>query len=128
MNQNHTIRSLLLMLFVLLQCIAPLAHAHINGDNEGQHIHFDSIDSSLLSDHHQQADTTQFFAEEHHSAVVCMPPEYRSGALPVDQPVVASKPGVIMPGEQGRIVLGGFLQPVFPPLPYQHPFSQAPPV
>lgn len=128
MNLNHTIRLLLLMLFVLLQCVAPLAHAHVNGDNADQSMHFDDIDSLWSGDHHHESATTQFSAEEHHSAVVRMPPEYRSSAVVIAQPVLTSRHCMAMPGEFDLLVFDDFYQQTLSSSPYQHPFSQAPPV
>lgn len=131
MNLYRFPRLLLLMLFVLLQCVAPLAHAHVNnghGDNTAQHVHFDSIDSSWLSDHHHEADATQLSAEGHHSAVVCLPPECRSGSLLIEQPVLASRHDQIMPGEYSAVVFGTVYRHGLASPPYQHPLSQAPPV
>jgi len=124
-------RLLLLTLFVLLQSIAPLAHAHIDnghGDNTARHVHFDSIDLSRSSGHRHKVDATQLIDEEHHSAVVCLPPEYRSGSLPIEPPVLASRHYQIVPGEYSAVVLGYLYWHWLASSPYQHPFSQAPPV
>ncbi|HQS59816.1 MAG TPA: hypothetical protein PLU16_15300 [Gallionellaceae bacterium] len=128
MNPLKISRYLLLMLFVLLQCVAPLVHAHVHGENVGQNVHFDTIDTSWLSDHHHEPGTTQLSAEEHHHAVVTMPLGYRLSALVIDQPVVASQYDMPVLSEHGAVLSVVSYQQIFPYTPHQHPFSQAPPL
>lgn len=125
MNLTRAIRYLLLLLFALLQCVAPLAHAHVNGNNAAQNVHLAIIDSAALAVH--DSDATHFAAERHPSAVVCMPPEYRCGDLAAAQPVHAHKqcPSVLCEHIALRFV--NLYQQSLPLPPYQHPRSQAPP-
>ncbi|MFA6903108.1 MAG: hypothetical protein WC236_08510 [Gallionellaceae bacterium] len=129
MNPIRIIRSLLLMLFVLLQCVAPLAHAHVNGDNASQRVHFDGVGPAWSGDHHQHAaDAAQLAAEEHQSAVVCPPPEYRSGSPLLEQPAIACQSCLPVPQQHPPLVSVDVCRQAFYSSPYQHPCSQAPPV
>lgn len=130
MKPIYHIRLLLLMLFALLQCVAPLAHAHVNGDNAGQSVHFDISDLSLFGDrhHHHEADVAQFSAIDYHSATVCMPPEFRSSKLVIDHPIAVSQNGKVVLREHGAVVFVDYYRKTLFLTPYQLPFSQAPPV
>ena len=130
MKLTYYIRSLLLMLFALLQCVAPLAHAHVNGDNADQSIHLDISSLSRFGDyhHHNDADVAQFSAIEYHSATVCMPPECRSSKLVIDHPVAVSQDGKVVFREHSAVVFDDCYEKTLFLTPYQHPFSQAPPV
>lgn len=128
MNLNRLIRVYLLLLFALLQCVAPLAHAHVNGDSADQKVHLATIESSWLNAHEHDFHAEQFAAELAHSAVVTMPPEYRFNDIAVVQVSGASV--------EPLLALRVYSAPLFvapPPqsiafLPYQLPCSQAPPV
>lgn len=116
----------LLMLFALLQCVAPLSHAHVDGHSVDQHVHVPDIDSPWINAH--DSDSPHLSVEPDHSNVVCMPPEYRCSDLTVDQAAIVGKHNLLLPREYAPVVL---LVPErqSPPLPpYQHPCSQAPPV
>ena len=131
MPLSHLIRVPLLLLFVLLQCVAPLAHAHINnghGESDGQGVHIDMVESTWLNDHDHESDPAHLSVGEHHSAVVCMPPEYRSNALVFDQPAIASIHGMFVPREHVAVIAVDFYPPPLSLTPFQHPSSQAPPV
>lgn len=120
------VRFKLLLLFALLQCVAPLAHAHVNGNNAGQNAHVAVFDSSWLSSH--EFDTAQSSVEQHHSAVVCMPPEYRySDLTTVQPPVIATDNIQLKGGEHTTLPITYYSQQNLPLSPCQHPCSQAPP-
>ena len=130
MTLSQLVRVPLLLLFVLLQCVAPLAHAHINdehGEYDGQGVHIDMVDAPWLNDHGHESDSTHLSVDEHHSAVVSMQPEYRSGELTAAQPVYANIkcPTVLCKHIALRFV-NLFQQSLPLPL-YQHPPGQAPP-
>lgn len=131
MNLIRSIRLLLLMLFVLLQCVAPLAHAHVNdehGEYNGQGVHIDLVDfTQLNAHHHHETDSAHVSVDEHQSAVVSMQPESRSSALAIDEPAAASKYGMFELREHGAVIAVYFYPPPLPLTPYQHPNSQAPP-
>lgn len=40
-------RIFLVLFFALLQCVSPLAHAHIGGDHSGTRIHIDEVQQQL---------------------------------------------------------------------------------
>jgi len=131
MNLICSIRFLLLLLFALLQCVAPLAHAHVNnehGGNDGQGVHIDMVDSPWLNDHDHESDSTHLSVDEHHSAVVCMPPEYRSSVLAIDQPAVVTGQNLLVQCEYIAVLFIAFHRQNLPLFPCQHPSSQAPPV
>jgi len=125
LNLNRLLRLYLLLLFALLQSVAPLAHAHVNGHHADQHVHLAYIDHLDLSDH--TSGLPHISAEADHTSIVSMPPEFRSAELAVVQAVdvtdeqllalreYAAQPFVILPRQ------------VLPFFPYQHPCSQAPP-
>jgi len=130
MNLNRIIRLKLMLLFVLLQCMAPVAHAHVNGNNFSQHAPTVHTPRLVLHSHdHQDSDSTGISADEQHSAVVSMPPEYRcSGLKLLAQPVTVNSQS--QPVQSVRAVIS-FAAPniqTFPLPSYQHPFSQAPPL
>ena len=129
MKLNFYIRFQLLMLFALLQCVAPLAHAHVNGDNGNQSVHIDISDLSQFGDHYhpQESDEVQISADDNHSATVCMPPEFRSSKLVVDQPMAASQYVKVVSREYGTVAFDDNYQQTLFSTPYHHPFSQAPP-
>lgn len=125
MHLTRSVRFLLLLLFALLQCVAPLAHAHVNGNNADQSAHIAIIDSAALAAH--DSDAAYFAAEQHPSAVVCMPPESRCSDLAVAQHIAATDKPLLAVG--GHVVLS-FVAPPRQNLcrsPYQYPRSQAPP-
>src|SRR3989339_1339184 len=100
MNWNRIIRLKLLLLFALLQCIAPVAHAHVNGNNSSQHAHAPIVHSPRLVAHshdHQDSGSTGISADQHHSAVVSMPPEFRSSLLHIEQPDGPIQHGNVVP-------------------------------
>lgn len=128
MNLNYLFRIQLLMLFTLLQCVAPLAHAHVNGNNVGQNVHMALNDVTGMHGHQLDAEITSHFTEEHHDAVVCMPPENRSSVLIVDLPVLPSQ-CELLPQNKSATRVSDHLHTVsFALTPYRHPFSQAPPL
>ncbi len=121
----RTIRIALLMLFALLQCVAPLAHAHVNGDNADQHIHLADIDHLHFADHPSEVIGVSTVAS--HSSVVSKPPEIRPVKLTAGQALEAGNN--LLPAQREYTVQQFVTLPrqVLPFLPYQHPCSQAPP-
>lgn len=122
------LRFLLLMLFTLLQCVAPLAHAHVNGESSDQHVHLATLDSSWLNDHVDDLLSVAHAEAGEHSSVVTMQPEYRNNDhSQVFASIVRIEPLFTM-RKYIAIVFEAPPQclPVSPP--HQHPCSQAPPV
>ena len=131
MTLSQLVRVPLLLLFVLLQCVAPLAHAHINdehGEYDGQGVHIDLVDSPRLNVHHHESDSAHLSVDEHHSAVVSMQPEYRSSALAIDHPAVVTGQRLLVLSEHEAVLFIAFHQLNLPLFPCPHPCSQAPPV
>ena len=126
MNIVRTIRIVLLMLFALLQCVAPLAHAHVNGHNAGHAVHMDSVDSPWANDH--DAGVTHLTVAKNHSAVVSMPPAYKFSDHTVAQPVVVIIRNGVAPCKQNPPTYVNAQSQRVLHLSYQHPCSQAPPV
>lgn len=125
MNLNRLFRLALLLLFALLQCVAPLTHAHVGGNNADQNVHFDIAASSWLHDH--DTEVTHFSVEEHHSPVVSMPPEFRCGDLTFAPHMSTDGSPLIAPRKHIPLRFTALPQQDRSALPYQHPCSQAPP-
>ncbi len=68
------IQQFLLILFVFLQCMSPLAHAHVDGHNAGHslHSHELSVQAQMLESH----------VENEAGAVVTMPHAYPASDSP----------------------------------------------
>lgn len=128
------------MCFILMQGMAPLAHAHVDGDHAEQHAHLAGVDMSWFDDHASpisHANTvshaspvsaTQQVHGEYHAAMVCMPPECSNKVLLVEQPAIAAASCTIPPCQHvARIQLASYLQSLLP-APYTRPSSHAPPV
>ena len=127
---NRLVRLKLLLLFALLQCVAPLAHAHVNGHHADQNLHFDSVDSRWMSAHDfaaGQHESTKLSSEQHHSAVVSMPPEYRYSDMIIAQPLINNDQSLLLLSEYTVLLRASADLQTFPLSPYQHPCSQAPP-
>jgi hypothetical protein len=115
----------LLLLFALLQCVAPLAHAHVNGHNADHGIHlFYTVHTDSDS---QIPGLLQLSAETDSVTVVSMPPQYKSVELTVVQTVGLVNEPLFALREyeiQQFVILP---RQILPFLPYQHPCSRAPP-
>lgn len=123
MNLNRLLRPALLVFFVLLQCMSPFAHAHVNGDHTDQHAHL-----AVTNDHHHHADAVQLSDAEHHAAVVCPPPESRNSGMVIDEAAATNKHDTFVLQEASALTAAGFYSPPLLFISYQYPFSQAPPV
>jgi hypothetical protein len=131
MPLTRLVRFLLLLLFVLLQCVAPLAHAHVNnehGDYNGPGVHIGLPDTQWLDSHDHESASAHLSAGEHHSAVVCMPPEFRYSAVTIVQPVAAAGQSMPVRGGHSAVLYVAMHCQNLPLFPCQHPCSQAPPV
>lgn len=123
---NRSFRFLVLLLFALLQCVAPIAHAHVNGDNVDQNVHITISESTWSLDN--DADITHFSVESPHSSVICIPPENRC-----DEPALAQDPSInvqhalVLPEHSASKV--ALPEPGYcgSSPPYRHPYGQAPP-
>jgi hypothetical protein len=125
MKLTRHFRLLLLMLFALLQCVAPLAHAHVNGNNADQKVHLAIIDSPWLTAH--DSNSAHLTVEPDHSAVVCLPPESGCSDLKIAQPLPVNEKCPSALCEHITLQFVNLYQQSLPLTPYQHPCSQAPP-
>lgn len=117
------IQQFLLFLFALLQCVAPLAHAHIGGSGIGHAIHAHEADVHPLS----LAGYTH--VERHEGAVISMPQACTISDTPSpSQPPATQAPNYFTPAT-------GAVSPGLPEPPgsdiagsgYSSPWPQAPP-
>ena len=97
------IQQFLLILFVFLQCMSPLAHAHVDGHNAGHslHSHELSVQSQMLESH----------VENEAGAVITMPHAYPAS----DSPTV-SDPSVELVASPYRMDHAPLLAAAFPTL------------
>jgi len=128
MSPSYLFRIHLMLLFALLQCVTPLAHAHVNGNNAGQSAHIVFNDVSGTLEHQHEFEIVQLSTEDHQDALVCMPPEYRLSVLIIDLPVLASQHGLMQKNEPAARIFDDLHQASLIRTPYRHPFSQAPPL
>lgn len=127
MNLNRFIRIYLLLLFALLQSVAPFAHAHVNGNNTDHDIHLAVIDSARLNGHGLYDHALNYAVEQEHSAVVYMPPVTRSDDLTPDLYVNSGEINQLRQFENSASPCATYSRLALPSFPYQHPCSQAPP-
>jgi hypothetical protein len=117
---------LLLVIFALLQGMAPLAHAHINGHSEDHHIHLAELDAHP-GHVYEQASPTATVGEDH-ARTVGMQPEFRSNKLELAK--IALPDAIVLPA-----VISAESACCFPVIDtpratsfhFHHPVSQAPP-
>ncbi len=116
----------LMLLFALLQCMTPFAHAHVDGHSEDSHVHVAFAAADWLQDH--PLASRQISADTTHSGVVGMQPEYRYKDLAIASPMVEALQ--LLPVADTQCVLPWIVaaQQTLPLPPYLHPCSQAPPV
>jgi len=120
----------LILLLALLQCFAPLLHAHTHGSSVASGVHIDGVDELAVADSSKPA----FTAERGESApAIAMAQEYRQNriiALPdADQPVLAASALSFSSIFFQLPFLAALFVSAPPggPLIYSQPFSQAPP-
>lgn len=119
----------LLVLLALLQCFAPLLHAHTHGGPAPAGVHLHDLDG-LHAVNGMVSDTPSLTAQWHHAPVIAMASELRQDCAielaNADQPTAPAhwlKQSLAVPS----------LDPFFSVSPpggrccYSHPFSQAPP-
>ncbi len=123
---GRILRFLTLAFFALMQCIAPVAHAHTDGHSVGYGVHLDL--ETYNSPEHSVAHASSVSVTHTHSSIISMPPEHSSDkhCLPIHSP------------HETSFILGtvavtqiGILHST--PLVYQYhaydrPFGQAPPL
>jgi len=129
MSLRNPIRYLLLLLFTLLQCVAPLAHAHVNGNHAAHNVHIALVGAHEFAGHqHNDIGIVPHSAHEHDTSVVCMPPESRAATLIIDLPMLSSQHGLLPKKEPVSNIFDELYQLSVTSTPYSHPFSQAPPL
>jgi hypothetical protein len=135
MLHSQLIRLPLLVLFVLLQSVAPLAHAHVDGNHgeyDGQGVHLNLSDPawSNENDNHHDHDLVphHLLADSHQSVAVSIQTEFRDDDLLLEQPAVISGRKLLGQTEPKAVLFLAFQLQTLPLFPCQHPCSQAPPV
>ena len=123
---QQIIRLQLLLVFMLLQCLAPFAHAHVDGQNADHHVHLANVDLHQHGGHLYTTSTVSTIEDD--SQVVSLQPEFRSKKQDVSQDIIggglprltrqAAAPNQVQSFSVARITI----------VPYQHPSAQAPPV
>lgn len=125
-NRNKFV---LLLLLALLQCFAPLLHAHAHGSSVVAGVHIDGVGDLLVADSGKPA----FMEERVEAPAITMAQEYRKDstiALPdVDQPVLAAPVSSLTAVSFPAPFLAASFVTLFPggELVHSRPFSQAPP-
>jgi hypothetical protein len=116
---KRPLHTLLALTFALLQCAAPLVHAHVNGQHSGL------LPPSLETQHHTQV-LTDCVIEEDESAAITIPHEFQRDEQPVLPPTNATKDFDALPTGVVRLIKVSVAPPaVFSPYSKSHP--QAPP-
>jgi hypothetical protein len=115
----------LLALFTLLQCVAPVAHAHVNGDSLDQHIHIGI--SGTQGQALKNSEAKLWSVESSHSSVICMPAQHRGekqalvlAVADIGKPVFAQSGHIVVMAASPQLRN-------CPLSPYRLPYSQAPP-
>lgn len=115
----------LLLLFTLLQCVAPVAHAHVDGQHADQHLHLAYLDHVEAGVH--TSGLPQLTVETDQASIVSMPPEYRSPDFAMLQAAAAGDPSLWLPRQYAALRFAALPRQCLPFFPYLHPCSQAPP-
>lgn len=122
-------RFFLLVLLALLQCFAPLLHAHTHGIPATVGVHLHDLDG-LYAANDRAPDTPRLAAQRDDAPVIAMASELRQDcAIEVahaDQPAVPAH--WLKPSAEAPLLV--YPLSVSPPggrCCYSHPFSQAPP-
>jgi len=120
----------LILLLALLQCFAPLLHAHTHGSSVASGVHIDGVDELAIVDFNKPA----FTAERGDGApAIAMAQEYRQDsaiALPDADQAILAAPALSLNTVFFRVpFLAASIDSSFPggPLVHSRPFSQAPP-
>lgn len=119
----------LLLLLALLQCFAPLLHAHAHGLSMAGGVHLDGVEQLLVTD----SGATSVMAERGDAPAIAMAREYRRDSiiavLDAAQPVLAT-PLFSFPAAFFDLPLpvAIVITPPARPLNYSRPFPQAPPL
>jgi hypothetical protein len=119
---RHTLHTLLALTFTLLQCAAPLVHAHVDGQLSGL------LPPTFETQHHttEQFVHTHDALEENESAAITLPHEFQRDNQPVlDHPAAIHIPG-IPPALGIQIVAAATASPNIQPR-YNKSHPQAPP-
>ena len=116
-----------LLLLALLQCFAPLLHAHVHGYSAASGLHLDGVDELLAVNSGEPA----FEAAQDDAAAIAMPAELRHKStieLPEAGQAGAAAAALPHPVLALRLARGAGVAafPTAPPI-YSQPFSRAPP-
>ncbi|BCB27115.1 hypothetical protein SKTS_20010 [Sulfurimicrobium lacus] len=119
----------LLLLLALLQCFAPLLHAHTHGIGGASGVHLDGVDELVVADSGKPA----FMADRSDAPAIAMVQEYRQNRSislhADDQPALAASALSFSTVFFQLPFLAPSVVTTLPggPLIYSRPFSQAPP-
>ncbi len=119
----------LLLLLALLQCFAPLLHAHAHGLSVANGVHLDGVDELFATD----SGKPSLMAERDDAPTIVMVQEYRHDSTialsDADQPVLVA-PALFFSThffQLPSLAASYVTTPPGGPLVYSRPFSQAPP-
>ncbi|MEI7841807.1 MAG: hypothetical protein WCI39_02145 [Gallionellaceae bacterium] len=115
---------LLLLFFALLQSVAPLVHAHVDGNQTGLSASVSKASLALLG----ERDASRYFLEGNESPAICM-----ADQLQRNDSIGFMPPAVVLQVPTLPVVA---VVIIFPPVatlvaaasPYQKPHPQAPPI
>lgn len=110
------------MLFALLQCMSPLAHAHVNGVDAGHILFSHDLNSS--------ASSPESHAQSEQGAVIALSPAYPASERCVVSPAHLAALTLSIDKNARYIVCANSMDVVAAQLPPRHilPGSQAPPI
>jgi hypothetical protein len=123
---KKSVHILLVVVFALLQCVAPLVHAHVNGEHV--HAHAGVLSPALELHHSLASELSQAscYIEQHESPAISLAQEFQRNA----QPALPS-PSFIHTVNPPSAVVVNFPAPVASRvssfLPYSRAHAQAPP-
>jgi hypothetical protein len=116
----------MLVVFALMQCIAPIAHAHTDGHSIGHGAHID-LDTSRVSDP-VSAPVSSLSATHSHSSVISMPPEHSSEKPPF--PIHSQRETTLILADMAltQVAIVRTAPLIYKHYTYDLPFGQAPPL
>lgn len=119
-------RYLMLLFFALMQCIAPIAHAHTDGHSVGYGVHLD-LDTPDLSEP-GVARAGSVAAVHTHSSIISMPPGHSSDKYSF--PIPGQHATALIPSNIAvtQIAILHSAPLIYQYHAYERPFGQAPPL
>jgi len=120
---NKQFQILALLLFALIQCFAPLVHAHVDGNQCGTFIH-----SHDIPHYYSEAELSQSHIESYESRAISIPHEHHRDDTFAIPDVLSSSihPFPPHPSRNRNTIESGYSHPSVA-FAYQKPHTQAPP-